>query len=293
MKGFAITALAAMLGTAAVAPLAAIDVENDIVRKAEEYVGCEYRTGGTQPAEFDCSGFVGYIVRPFVPDLPRLSRDMSEAGTKIAKEDLMPGDLVFFATSPTPGAVSHVALYIGSGSIIHAISDGPNRGVTITALDARYWKERYHSSSRVLPRDQAKKSEVTVVAAEKPVEFAKGSFSGELKNGEPDGKGTMKLANGDTYTGEFSDGTISGTGTYVWKDGTKYTGKFSDGKTADGKDTYVRMNDSAWETWNGYVMGDYEQWKAQQQRDFEAMKGAYDPKKESSNFEEWKKKERK
>ena len=59
-------------------------------------------------------------------------------------------------------------------------------------------------------------------------------------------------------------------------------------KTAS-KETYVRTEDSPWETWNGYVSGDYDQWKAQQEKDFEVFKGRYSAGQEQQAYEEWKK----
>jgi hypothetical protein len=146
--------LVALALIAALATLNALDVEKDVVARSRTYVGSAYRTGGVEPPAFDCSGFVGFILRPFVPALPRLSRDMADFGTPIKKEDLRPGDLVFFATTEIAGTISHVAMYIGDGKIIHAISDGPERGVHVTALDARYWKKHYHSAARVLPETE-------------------------------------------------------------------------------------------------------------------------------------------
>ncbi len=56
------------------ASLFAFDVESDIVARSQTYIGCAYRTGGTKPPEFDCSGFVGFIVRPYVPRLVQQKR---------------------------------------------------------------------------------------------------------------------------------------------------------------------------------------------------------------------------
>jgi|GEM_PF-615498 len=304
------------------APIFALDVQRDIIQKARQYVGCAYQTGGTRPVSFDCSGFVGYVMKPFVPDIPRVSRDMAAMGKPVRKEELSPGDLVFFATTGTPGLVSHVALYIGQDSIIHAISDGPDRGVNITSLNARYWKEHYHSAKRVL---QA--SEGTTITGDAPIAFAKGEYTGELRGGEPHGAGKLVLANGDVYTGGFARGRIEGVGTYVWKNGDRYEGEFRD-NAPDGKgfltkapgkarqvtfkrgvllddsarkdatpakasryQTFLEREDSAWETWDGNVMGDYEIWKAEQNGDFSDFNERYDGKGEADKFEEWKKKD--
>ena len=144
-------AIVAVLFFTTVSQLCALNIETDIIAHSKKQIGSRYQTGGTQPPAFDCSGFISFVFKPFVPSLPRLSKDMADFATPIAKKALQPGDLVFFATTATPGAISHVALYIGNGDIIHAISDGPQQGVAITSLESRYWKQHYHSSARVLP----------------------------------------------------------------------------------------------------------------------------------------------
>lgn len=229
------------------ASLFAFDVESDIVARSQTYIGCAYRTGGTKPPEFDCSGFVGFIVRPYVPRLPRLSRDMADAGKPVAKDSLLPGDLVFFATTDVPGAISHVALYLGNGSIVHAISDGPERGVRVTPLEARYWKTHYQRAVRVLPETSVK-PEVT--------------------------------ANGKTANAATANAA-------------KQTPEPAATKTQEPekrpKSAESAKKTSPWDTWNGYVKGDYDQWKAEQQRKLEVQESAYDKDQERDDFEAWKK----
>ncbi|MFO7780439.1 MAG: C40 family peptidase, partial [Spirochaetia bacterium] len=135
---------------AVAASAAAIDVTDEIVAPAQNYLGSGYCFGSASPNCFDCSGFVNYIYRPHVPDLPRSSRAMARFGEAVSVEQVRPGDLLFFATGPDPSIISHVAIYIGQDSIIHAISDGPERGVTMTPLSAGYWSRRVHSARRVL-----------------------------------------------------------------------------------------------------------------------------------------------
>lgn len=239
-----LTAIA--LALLACGALAAGDARTEIVRKAQSYVGCSYRTGGTKPAEFDCSGFVGFIVRPFVPELPRLSRDMADSGIPIAKADLAPGDLVFFATTAVPGAISHVALYIGDGNIIHAISDGPQRGVNITPLDARYWKNHFARAVRVLPAAPA-----ATAAPASPATGARTAAGSQTPGASP-----------GAQAAPASPAPAAAT---------------------------ARRKPSPWDSWDGYVEGDYAQWKAEQDRKFEESKKAYDKKKEQADFEAWKK----
>ncbi len=220
------------------------DVRGTIVSRALSHVGSRYKTGGTAPPAFDCSGFVGYVLKPFVAGLPRLSRDMAAFGRPVDRDALAAGDLVFFATTGDAGAISHVALFIGDGKIVHAISDGPERGVTVTPLDARYWKTRYRWARRVLAGEPA----VAKPVADKP------AVAKHEATKPADAKPT-------------------------------------DEKPADAKPASAKPAETAspWDTWDGIVRGDYEQWKEQQKKDFEAHKNAFDATGESDAFEEWKK----
>lgn len=74
------------------------------------------------------------------------------------------------------------------------------------------------------------------------IAYADGTvYSGDIRNGMPEGRGTCKWSNGDTYTGGFSNGTMNGQGTYVWANGEKYTGAFVNGlRTGQGIYTWPR-----------------------------------------------------
>jgi hypothetical protein len=274
----------------------ALDVTDDIVEPAQEWQGSRYCFGSASPDCFDCSGFVNYIYKPHVPELPRSSRSMARFGSSVGRTEIRPGDLLFFATGPDASVVSHVAIYIGQNSIIHAVSDGPERGVTVTTLDARYWQSRYHSARRVLSFESAQQGSTasgggspatpgsagasgspgaqTEETATATVEFAKGTYEGELENGEPQGDGVMELNNGDRYEGEFRNGVFHGTGTYTWADGRSYRGRFENGAiAADGaRATYLEKKDSPWNDFDGVVRGDFAAWWEDEQDAFEQWK---------------------
>ena len=78
-------------------------------------VGAPYRYGAAGPNAFDCSGLVHWAFRSAGKSLPRSSSAMSRTGTPVGKSDLQPGDLVFFYKP-----VSHVAIYVGNGKVVHA-----------------------------------------------------------------------------------------------------------------------------------------------------------------------------
>ncbi|HWI63892.1 MAG TPA: stalk domain-containing protein [Symbiobacteriaceae bacterium] len=113
---------------------------------ARKYVGLPYAWGGTSPETgFDCSGFAWYVGTQVDTELPRTSQEMFDVGMKVTRDQLQAGDLVFFTTyAPGP---SHVGIYDGNGSFVHAQSS--ETGVKVTALDNPWWAERYLGARRV------------------------------------------------------------------------------------------------------------------------------------------------
>jgi len=82
-------------------------------------LGAPYRWGAAGPGAFDCSGLVYWSYRQIGMTLPRSSSAQSRVGTPVSKGALQPGDLVFFYRP-----VSHVAIYIGGGRVVHASTAG-------------------------------------------------------------------------------------------------------------------------------------------------------------------------
>jgi cell wall-associated NlpC family hydrolase len=94
-----------------------------VLETADQYVGTPYVWGGNTPESgFDCSGFTKYVFASQGIRLPRTSRDQARAGQEIALDfaALLPGDILLFA-EPNE-AISHVAIYVGDGRIIHSSS---------------------------------------------------------------------------------------------------------------------------------------------------------------------------
>ncbi|MEV0192599.1 NlpC/P60 family protein [Kitasatospora purpeofusca] len=92
-----------------------------VVQFAYSQLGKPYVWGATGPSGFDCSGLTGAAYRAAGLQLPRVSQAQWNAGARIARADLQPGDLVFFY-----GDLHHVGLYIGDGKMIHAPRTGKN-----------------------------------------------------------------------------------------------------------------------------------------------------------------------
>ena len=94
-----------------------------VLQTADRYVGIPYVWGGNTPESgFDCSGFTKYVFARQGISLPRTSREQARVGRGVALDfgAFEPGDLLLFA-EPNE-AVSHVAIYVGDGRIIHASS---------------------------------------------------------------------------------------------------------------------------------------------------------------------------
>ena len=104
---------------------------------AQEYLGYPYVYGGQGPDEFDCDGFVKYIYELAGYKLSDSSFAQFDGyGIKIySREDLRPGDLVFFDTLLTDGNLAdHAGIYLGDGYFIHADSSLSKRAVVIETM---------------------------------------------------------------------------------------------------------------------------------------------------------------
>jgi cell wall-associated NlpC family hydrolase len=107
--------------------------------------GAPYRNGGTDPKGFDCSGFIQYVFAQHGILLPREVRDQYRVGAPVNPDQLVAGDLLFFATTD-PG-VSHVAIAIGGDEFVHAPSS--TGVVRVEHLGSSYWSPRFLGAKRV------------------------------------------------------------------------------------------------------------------------------------------------
>ena len=113
------------------------------------YLGIRYRKGGNGPESggFDCSGLVKKVFGTAMGlSLPRTAAEMAKAGDKVSKQELMPGDLVFFNTLNR--AFSHVGIYLGNSQFLHSPSTGGV--VRVESMDISYWRKRFNGGRRLV-----------------------------------------------------------------------------------------------------------------------------------------------
>jgi len=110
--------------------------------------GAPYRYGKSSPEEgFDCSGFVQHVYGHQGIALPRTTQKIAQSAalTQVPKNDLHPGDLLFFNTNGKP--FSHVGIYVSNHNFIHAPSRRTGK-VLVSSLKNRYWGNRFVCARR-------------------------------------------------------------------------------------------------------------------------------------------------
>jgi cell wall-associated NlpC family hydrolase len=117
---------------------------SELRRIAESYLGVKYRWAGTDRNGMDCSGFVQRVFEEaHQMQLPRSSAAMARYGKQVDRDELEPGDLVFFKRE----RIDHVGIYMGDGYFIHSQS---GIGVTYTKLDGPYFSDHYAGAKRIV-----------------------------------------------------------------------------------------------------------------------------------------------
>jgi hypothetical protein len=118
----------------------------NIVKTARRFIGTPYQWGGESKTQgFDCSGLTMTVYRLNGLALPRNSRSQFQTGTRIKRDNLDKGDLVFFATDGRR-RVSHVGIYTGRNQFVHA----PGRGkhIRISSMANKYYRRRFMGARR-------------------------------------------------------------------------------------------------------------------------------------------------
>jgi len=124
------------------------DLRQELIQTAKRFIGVPYRWGGVNSTRgFDCSGLTMVCYRLNGLNLPRNSRAQFAAGKKVGKNDLQPGDLVFFATKGG-SRVTHVGMFLGGRQFIH--SPRPGKEVCIERLDKAYYTKTFVGGRRYI-----------------------------------------------------------------------------------------------------------------------------------------------
>ena len=119
-----------------------------VIDLTHKQLGKPYVWGAEGPNSFDCSGLIYYVYKNAASiTLPRTSSDQYSAGVAVSRSNLKAGDLIFSSTDGT-GNITHVAIYVGDGQMIHAPRNGKN--VEKVSINNSYWNKAYLGARRVL-----------------------------------------------------------------------------------------------------------------------------------------------
>ena len=119
---------------------------NDIVDFAMKYEGHPYVYAGEGPRAIDCSGFTMFVIKKTLGlDITHDMAIQYEMGSRVGRNELQPGDLVFFKNTYRRG-LSHTGIYIGGGQFIHA--ENESTGVRVSDLDSEYYSSRWYGAAR-------------------------------------------------------------------------------------------------------------------------------------------------
>jgi cell wall-associated NlpC family hydrolase len=136
-----------VVGVSAITPqqdtvVAPPPTHSDVVGVAMSMLGTPYVWGGSAPGGFDCSGLVMWAYAQVGVSLPHSSYAQFGYGVAVSRDQLQPGDLVFF------DGLGHVGIYIGGGQFVHA----PHTGdvVKISSLDESWYASAYVGARRIL-----------------------------------------------------------------------------------------------------------------------------------------------
>ncbi|MCI8651972.1 MAG: C40 family peptidase [Oscillospiraceae bacterium] len=131
-----------------VLPAANASLAQQIIAYAKQSLGKPYVWGGNGPNSFDCSGFTKYVYAHFGYNLNRTASAQLNNGVAVTRDQLQPGDLIFFYNGKVSTPVSHVGIYIGNGDFIHASSNSYT--VEIDTLYAAHNSQKYVYARRII-----------------------------------------------------------------------------------------------------------------------------------------------
>ena len=124
---------------------------NQVITTARSYTGTPYRYGGTTRSGIDCSALVYHSYYSVGINMPRTSAAQSEKGKSIKKNEIAPGDLLFFATGRKKKQVTHSGIVTESSkNDIRFIHSSTSLGVSEDYLSNSYWAKAFLFAKRVL-----------------------------------------------------------------------------------------------------------------------------------------------
>lgn len=131
-------------------PAAPLNAAEVMVQTATAMLGQPYRFGGAAPGGFDCSGLVSFAAQSAGLRVPRTAKDQLQAGVRVGRHELEPGDLVFMRLAHKD---LHVGISLGGQRFIHA----PARGgrVRIDSLAATPYSAGFISARRIVASGRA------------------------------------------------------------------------------------------------------------------------------------------
>lgn len=129
-----------------------IPVVSNVINYAKKHLHIRYRSGGTSPKGFDCSGFTRFCFSKFGISLPHSSAAQGEVGHSIDKAEAQPGDLIFFKGHSAGGSrIGHVGMITEVvGNKIKFIHSAWSGGIRYDYLHASYYQRRFMGVRRVV-----------------------------------------------------------------------------------------------------------------------------------------------
>lgn len=147
---------------------AALNKRNKFIQNAKQLLGTPYVYGGTSKSGIDCSGLVFIAAKGIGLTLPRTASQICDYSRIIEDSERQAGDLLFFSANGSK--ISHVAIYLGDGKMIHAASDGTETGVIISETSESYWSRTYYCAGRIIDAVSDVASLTDEDASEEPLE---------------------------------------------------------------------------------------------------------------------------
>ncbi len=128
-----------------------LSFEERAIKVAETYLGVRYRYAGTSIAGVDCSGLINLVFKQLDKSIPRTSGGIMNITDPVLRDQVMPGDLVFFTTGRNRSRVSHVGMVtrVLSGDL-EFIHSSASQGVIKSKLSEQYWTRAFLRAGRLV-----------------------------------------------------------------------------------------------------------------------------------------------